>query len=129
MSVRMAPRRLRVSDTPFASASHAAPFVERMPPSPAATAWRNACPSALKAASATWWSSTPLASTCTVQACLHREPLERVREQRQSQAPDPVACERERDLRVRPSDEVDRGERTGLVHRHDGRPVPCDALA
>ena len=46
---------------------HAIPFVERMPPSPAATACRSACPSALKAASAMWWSSVPADSTWTVQ--------------------------------------------------------------
>src|SRR6185503_18015148 len=46
---------------------HAAPFVDRIPAPPGATACRNDRPSALYAASAMWWSSAPAASTCTVQ--------------------------------------------------------------
>ena len=99
------------------------------PPPPGATACRSACPSALNAASATWWSSAPAASTCTVQPASHREALERVREQRHREPADAVAREGERDLGVRAAHEVDGRRRPRLVHRHDGRAVAGDALA
>src|SRR5581483_4687495 len=44
---------------------HSAPFVEPPPPL-GAHASRSARPTALNAASATWWSSSPAASTCSV---------------------------------------------------------------
>ena len=47
----------------IAPARHASPFVDWMPEPPVAQASRSARPSALKAASATWWSSLPDAST------------------------------------------------------------------
>src|SRR5262245_23761859 len=45
---------------------HATPFVELTPAPSRAHASRSARPSALNAASATWWSSAPAASTCSV---------------------------------------------------------------
>ena len=62
-------------------------------------------------------------------AGLHREPLERVRQQREGEAADALAREGERDLGVRAPDEVDGRRRAGLVHRHDGRAVARDSLA
>ena len=59
---------------------------------------------------------------------LHGEAPQRVREQRQGQPADALARKRERDLGVRPPDEVDRCGRARLVHRHSRRPIARDAL-
>ena len=59
---------------------------------------------------------------------LHREPLERVRKQREREPSDPLAVEGQRDLGVRAPDEVDRRGRACLVHRHDGRAIAGDPL-
>ena len=61
------------------------------------------------------------------EAALHRQPLERVREQRRREPADPVAGEDELDLGVRAADEVDRRGRERLVHRHRRRAVACDS--
>ena len=87
--------------------SHSDPFVEPVAAPSIEHASRSARPSALNAASATWWSSSPVGVHVEGQACLDREPLERVRQKRHRQAADAVAAEGERDLRMRPADEVD----------------------
>jgi hypothetical protein len=60
---------------------------------------------------------------------LHREPLERVRQEGDREATHAAAVETEHDLRVRAADEVDRGGRERLVHRHGRGAVACDPLA
>ncbi len=105
---------------------HARPFVERTPSPSGAHACRSAWASALNAASATWWSSTPEAETWSVIRALHREALECVREQGGGETADPIAGEGEVDLGVRPADEVDGRGRERLVHRHRGGAVAGD---
>jgi hypothetical protein len=61
------------------------------------------------------------------QAGLHREALERVREERDGELADAVTAEGERDLGVRSPDEVDGGGRARFVHRHGRRAVAGDA--
>ena len=60
------------------------------------------------------------------ESALHRQSLERVREQRGREPADPIACEHELDLGVRAADEIDRCGRERLVHRHGRRAVACD---
>src|SRR5262245_15756179 len=60
---------------------------------------------------------------------LDREPLERVREQRDGEGADEATAESERDLRVRAADEVDGGSRARLVHRHGCGAVPVYPLS
>ena len=60
---------------------------------------------------------------------LHREALQRVREQRERETADAFPREGEVDLGVRAPDEVDRGCRPRLVHRHGRRAVARDAGA
>ena len=59
---------------------------------------------------------------------LHREPLERVRQQREREPADPVAGEHELDLRMRAAHEVDGGRRARLVHRHRRGAVARDSV-
>ena len=59
---------------------------------------------------------------------LHGEALQRVRQQREREAADALAGERERDLCVRPPDEVDGRGCARLVHRDRRRPVASNAL-
>ena len=62
-------------------------------------------------------------------AGLHREPLERVRQERQSEAADAVAGKGERDLGVRAAYEINRGCGARFVHWDHGGAVACNAFA
>ena len=108
---------------------HAIPFVERIPPSPGG----DRLPQRLAERLERRLGDVVVVGAGRLDvnraACLHREPLERVREKREGEAADPLAGEGERDLGVRPPDEVDRGRGPRLVHRDDGRAVARDPLA
>ena len=108
---------------------HAMPFVERMPPSPGATACRNAWPSALNAASATWWSSAPGDSTWTVQPA---SIAKRSRECGRSDSASPPTRSPVNASAISACgapDEVDGSEGARLVHRDDRGAVAREALA
>ena len=88
----------------------------------------SARPSALNAASATWWSSAPRRLDVEVQRACIANRSSACGSRRQREAADAVAGERERDLRVRALDEVDRREAARLVHRDRGRAVADESF-
>ena len=88
----------------------------------------SARPSALKAASATWWSSRPDAETWIVKPPSIASRSSACGSSVSGEPADALAREGERDLRVRPAHEVDGRGRTRLVHRHRRRAVARDAV-
>ena len=84
------------------------------------TAARSARPSALKAASARWWSLRPRPSDVERHAAGAGERLEDVLDQLQRQLAGALALERQIDDRVRAAAHVHDRRRDRLVHRHGG---------
>jgi len=89
--------------------THSDPFVERTSEPSRVRAWASARPTALNAASATWWSFSPVAVTWSVIRAFGR-----ATERRGS--PCPIGGDR--DVGCGPTGEVDHGVSQRLVHRH-----------